>query len=337
MMRMVASIHRRMRFTERGSLVAILVLTATLPIALPRDVRADDITLEWTAPGDDGNVGTATAYELRMSTSPITSANWSSATIVPGTPTPAIAGTRQSTLVTGLTNGTVYYFAIQAVDDASNWSGISNVVRWDWVLDTTAPAAPLGVSAVPQGNGTVRLAWTANAEADLQGYAVYRSTDGSAYTRLNGSLTTSTQYTDANVPSGINEAWYQVSAQDVSGNESARSSAVHVNLGGTGTQAVGLWTLEPGYPNPSEKGAAVHLPVTVPSSGGTAVIEILNSVGQRVRRLELSGLNPGSNEILWDGHNETGLEVAPGVYTAWLSVGQSRVSVRLVRVPWRAR
>ena len=337
-MRKGARRTRRQRPQGWGSLlIALLALLVVAPIVAHAQ-GADSVSVTWTAPGDDGNVGTATTYDLRMSTSAINASNWGSATPVDmsGHP-PGPAGTREHVVVRGLTNGTPYWFAIKTVDEAGNTSNISNILYWNWVLDTTAPAAPLGVTANEQGDGSVRLGWNANAEADLQGYAVYRSTDGSAYTRLNGSLTTSTQYTDANVPSGINEAWYQVSAQDVSGNESARSSAVHVNLGGTGTQAVGLWTLEPGYPNPSEKGAAVHLPVTVPSSGGTAVIEILNSVGQRVRRLELSGLNPGSNEILWDGHNETGLEVAPGVYTAWLSVGQSRVSVRLVRVPWRAR
>jgi hypothetical protein len=323
------STQRRMRVTGRGPFAAILLLCA-LPWVLPRGAGADDVTLEWTAPGDDGNVGTATAYELYVSTSPFSGPN---GTLVPGMPTPAVAGTRQSKLVTGLDPSTTYYFAIRAVDEAGNWSGMSNMVTWDWVLDTTAPAAPLGVSAFLQGS-SVRVNWTANGEPDLEGYGVYRSVDGgSSYTRLNGSLVTGTQYVDSTVPGGSTEAWYQVSAQDVSGNMSARSAAVHVDLTSVGTQGAGLWTMEPGYPNPSETGAVVHLPVVVPSGGGSAVVEIMTSIGQRVRRLELTGLNPGANEVLWDGRNEAGREVAPGVYTVWLIAGDSRVSVRLVRVP----
>lgn len=52
------------------------------------DFGSTDATLTWTAPGDDGSVGTATAYDLRYSTSPITDeAGWLSATSVPSTPT----------------------------------------------------------------------------------------------------------------------------------------------------------------------------------------------------------------------------------------------------------
>src|SRR2546426_7990535 len=36
----------------------------------------DHVLLSWFAPGDDGNSGTATAYDLRWSTSPITDANF---------------------------------------------------------------------------------------------------------------------------------------------------------------------------------------------------------------------------------------------------------------------
>jgi hypothetical protein len=297
------------------------------------------VSVTWTAPGDDGSVGTAAAYDLRMSTSPINAGNWDAATPIAGISTPSPAGTREHVVVRGLTNGTPYWFAIKTVDDAGNTSNISNILAWNWVLDTTAPAAPLGVSATLQGNGTVQVSWGPNAEGDLQGYGVYRSVDGgSTYTRLNGgSLVSGTQFVDSTVPGGSTDAWYQVSAQDMSGNESARSAAAHVDLTSVGTQSAGLWTKETGYPNPSRKGASVHLPVVVPSGGGSAVIEIMTSIGQRVRRLDLTGLSPGATEVLWDGRNESGSEVAPGVYTAWLVAGQNRTSVRLVRVPWRAR
>ena len=38
------------------------------------------ITLTWTAPGDDGSTGTATAYDIRYSTGAINEGNWASAT-----------------------------------------------------------------------------------------------------------------------------------------------------------------------------------------------------------------------------------------------------------------
>lgn len=106
-------------------------------------------TLAWTAVGDDSLTGTATAYDLRYSTAPITEANWSSATQVSGEPAPASPGTAQSKTVTGLSREVTYYFALKVADDAGNQSALSNVPSVT-TPDTTAPAAilDLGVSFI---------------------------------------------------------------------------------------------------------------------------------------------------------------------------------------------
>ena len=77
----------------------------------------------------------------------------------------------------------------------------------------------------------------------------------------------------------------------------------------------------------------MRVPILVSGPGGAARLEIVNNVGQRVRRLDLGTLFPGSAMATWDGKNDAGREVAPGVYTAWLVAGSNRLSVRLVRVP----
>ena len=89
---------------------------------------ANAVTLQWTAPGDDGATGTASSYDIRYSTSPITSANWASATQATGEPAPAAAGAAQSFAVTGLSASTTYYFALKTKDEAANESPLSNVV-----------------------------------------------------------------------------------------------------------------------------------------------------------------------------------------------------------------
>ena len=83
--------------------------------------------LNWTAVGDDGNSGTATLYELRYSTSPITDASWASATQVSGEPAPQPAGFSQGFTVTGLASATLLYFAIKVSDEEPNTSALSNV------------------------------------------------------------------------------------------------------------------------------------------------------------------------------------------------------------------
>src|SRR5262245_29573978 len=135
---------------------------------------ADTVNLVWTAPGDDGLVGTSARYEVRMSTSPITDNNWASAAIIGGAPAPLPAGSRQIMVVRGLTRGTTYYFGVKSYDDVDNVSPLSNVVQWDWVYDTAPPAAPAGVTATRESDTSVRVHWSANAEADLASYTVYR-------------------------------------------------------------------------------------------------------------------------------------------------------------------
>jgi len=90
------------------------------------------INLNWTAPGDDGNSGTAASYDIRYSTSLITEGNWLETSI--GVPsswlTPAAPGSREGATITGLTEGTTYYFALKVLDEAGNTSAVSNVPSW---------------------------------------------------------------------------------------------------------------------------------------------------------------------------------------------------------------
>jgi len=309
-----------------------LVVGLGLLLLAPVICRAQttgEVTLVWTAPGDDGNIGTAAAYEMRYSTSAITIGNWSSATAVSNLPAPQPAGTRQSVTVQGLTSGTTYYFAVRTRDDANNWSPLSNILVWNWVYDTAPPAAPTGVVAAREGAG-VRVRWSANSEPDVAGYIVYRAESStSGPSRITSTVVSSTDYLDASVPD-IDRVWYEVSAIDESGNESAHSNTVAVTLAATITD----WVLDVGYPNPSPVGGNVTIPVTIPQAGaGSAVIDIIDSGGHRVRRIDLAGLGTGVQSVVWDGRNDAARVVAPGVYRAWLIAGNTRQTVRLVRVP----
>lgn len=88
---------------------------------------SNSVSLLWTSPGDDGNVGTAASYSIRYSTELLSEQNWASATPLSSPPSPMVAGTSQTALVTGLNAGTTYYFGIKTTDDAGNASALSNV------------------------------------------------------------------------------------------------------------------------------------------------------------------------------------------------------------------
>jgi hypothetical protein len=289
------------------------------------------VTLGWTAVGDDSLTGTATAYQVRWSTSTITAANWSAATLVTsGVPAPAAPGNPQSCTITGLSRASNLYFAVRAADEVNNWSALSNVVVAPGTLDASPPATPTGLVASAQAGGE-HLHWNANSEADLAGYRIYRATDAAGpFTRLNSSLLTSPDYVDA-VPDSLPVAWYAVSAVDASANESAHTATVRVQLRGANIRTVAI---QAAYPNPSSLTSSVTLPVDVPASGPVdGRIDIVNSAGERVHSIELRGLAPGTNIVSWDGRNDSGRLTAPGVYRALLHVGGTDQVVRLVRKP----
>lgn len=160
---------------KRSVALLAMVLFASCSIATVASAQQawNSITLTWTTPGDDSLSGTATQFDIRYSTSPITAANFSSATRwTSGVPTPLVSGTQQSVQVTGLTAATTYYFAMKTADDAGNWSGISNTPSKTTSVapDVTRPA-PIAMTITGQTDTTVTVQWTAVGDDSLTGTA----------------------------------------------------------------------------------------------------------------------------------------------------------------------
>ncbi|MDF1838603.1 MAG: DNRLRE domain-containing protein, partial [Planctomycetota bacterium] len=85
------------------------------------------VTLSFTATGDDGDVGKAARYDLRVGTDSIDKHSFGRTTQFVGEPAVATAGTSQTIVVDGLLSGTAYEFALKTSDLAGNRSEISNV------------------------------------------------------------------------------------------------------------------------------------------------------------------------------------------------------------------
>lgn len=104
------------------------------------------VTLLWTAPGDDGQVGTAAAYDLRYASDSATVAGWGSATQATGEPAPKAAGTSESFQL-NLSQGT-WWFGLRTRDEAGNESATSNIVK-TIIADTTPPGVVLDLRVGP--------------------------------------------------------------------------------------------------------------------------------------------------------------------------------------------
>jgi len=140
------------------------VAQATTPDVIPPDdtppaaitnlrvasVTNTSVTLAWTAPGDDENIGKAARYDLRLGTNPITEITWATLMPVKGLPAPLPAGATQTVALAGLSPGTRYYFALKTADEEDNLSPISNVPS------TTTPGLPPPWRSLDIGNVGLR-------------------------------------------------------------------------------------------------------------------------------------------------------------------------------------
>jgi Leucine-rich repeat (LRR) protein len=106
---------------DEGPPAAITDLAAT-------DSTTTSITLSWTAPTADDTHAMTSSYDLRTSEAVITDATWETALQVENEPGSAPGGWLQSMVVDGLAPGTIYYFAIKALDSDLHASGLSNVI-----------------------------------------------------------------------------------------------------------------------------------------------------------------------------------------------------------------
>jgi len=129
------------------------------------------LLISWTAPGDDGETGTAASYDLRyLEGTPVTGTNWDSAIVCTGLPTPSPAGTFVTHIVGGFLPDTTYHFLIRTSDEVPNVSQFSN-----GGTGTTGSVPSPDTPTAPQGslNGYVgeELIFTASA-SDPGGYMV---------------------------------------------------------------------------------------------------------------------------------------------------------------------
>jgi hypothetical protein len=134
-----------------------------------------EITLQWTATGDDGYLGRATSYDLRASTEIIDNDNFATSASI-ATAGPALSGQVETKTVGGLSPGTTYYFAIKVVDEVGNTSAISNVpfgtTSGDPAADATPPGAINDLTVQATAADEIRLRWTAPHEDGPFGGAV---------------------------------------------------------------------------------------------------------------------------------------------------------------------
>jgi len=194
--------------------------------------------LAWTAPGDDGNVGAASGYEIRYAT--WASFGWSSGLVWRSSrPAAGPYGTAEAETVTGLFGGVTYYFTLKAYDANSNLSDAAASVGSWAARDLVPPVAPSDLAVSDrQGDhgGALSLAWTLSPDdgagaGDVYGYRIYRSqasgvqSSTSPYASVRAGYNV---YTDTSAPENI-KLYYAVAAFDSTNNSTMTAEAYGVS------------------------------------------------------------------------------------------------------------
>jgi predicted phage tail protein len=147
------------------------------------------VTLAWSAPASDGG-SPVTGYDLYVGTT---------AHFTGRAPLAKVTGT--AVTVTGLANGTTYYFRATAVNKVGEGPASDEVP----VTQVTVPGAPVGLTATP-GQSKVTLAWTAPASggSPIRGYIIYQGTSpgGETGTPVSDAPVTGTSYTVTGLTNG---------------------------------------------------------------------------------------------------------------------------------------
>jgi hypothetical protein len=221
--------------------------TPSAPQSLSASAGDTQVALSWSAPASDGGA-TVTGYKVYQSTD---DASFSEVATPSGT----------SQTITGLTNGTTYYFKVAAVNSVGTGTQTSSVSASP-SASATAPSVPQSLSAT-RGNTQVALSWSAPSSdggATITGYKVYQSTDDASFSEV--ATPSGTSHTITGLTNGTTY-YFKVAA---------------VNSVGTGTQTSSVNAVPattPGVPQSlsgTRGNTQVALSWSAPSSnGGTAV------------------------------------------------------------------
>ncbi len=129
---------------------------------------SNSLELAWTATGDDGDVGTAFAYDVRVATAPFDSAGFASASRL-HVAAPGPAGTAEHARLLGLTPLTTYWVAVRAEDEFGNAGPISNLASGTTLVPPklVLSGAPLAAALPTGGTAEVDVTITNDSQGTL--------------------------------------------------------------------------------------------------------------------------------------------------------------------------
>jgi hypothetical protein len=194
-------------------------------------------------------------------------------------------------------------------------------------VDNIAPAVPEGFTVAYNTGSGNQLAWAPCGDPDFQYFKIYRDTE-SDFTPSPDNLvgaTIETQWTDPEYDGWL--VYYRIAAVDYVGNESDPTDS-GIRTGVVEPIIPERYALHQNLPNPFNPVTTIRY--DVPAGGGKVSIKIYDVNGRLVRILVNSYHSPGRKSVIWNGRNETGGDLASGVYFYLMQAKGYRHTLKMV-------
>lgn len=189
------------------------------------DSGTGNLTLAWTATGDDGYVGTAHHYEVRYHPQALTEDYWALSTPVGGAPAPKAPGGAEQWAVKVTLAAGDYQVGLKVVDESGNASELSGVVPFSVA---GPPAAPSNLKADPISNTRIDLTWTDNSGTETA-FKIERKTGAGAYAQIATVGPNVAAYSNTGLTAGASYC-YRVRAAGSSGDSAWSNEACAVAM-----------------------------------------------------------------------------------------------------------
>ena len=143
-------------------------------------LSATGALLSWTASGDDGSLGRASGYELRVSEHPLSEQSFTEATSARWLPLPALPGTPETFLLSHLGPGQNTYVALRALDNVGNPSPLA-VLGPFRTSESSSQVTVLQDDVEGVARFTGATPWTVSTEASYSAGHSYTDSPGVPY------------------------------------------------------------------------------------------------------------------------------------------------------------
>ena len=199
-------------------------------------------------------------------------------------------------------------------------------------IDNLVPSVPGGLLVAYDAEGN-ELTWNPNPEEDVRYYRIYRGSMGAGRDGACGPLPEEAAAEVAGLTwKDFGNAWdvcYYITAVDFAGNES--DPTLWSGTAVTGVEENDLptqYALYDNVPNPFNPITTITYDLPRASSVRLMIFDVS---GRRVRVLvDESNVLPGRHEAVWRGRDQTGSEVAAGVYFYRLETREFSATERMI-------